>query len=119
MLQNAPDGNGTRRRSYRRNESSSMGAVPIENVYAQLCDLARARDFERLVLFGSRARGTNLPKSDIDLAVVGGDVEGFSEDVEERLWSLLTVDVVDLSRCTSDELRLEIARDGKVLYEAV
>lgn len=96
-----------------------MGAVPIESVYAQLCDFAQARGVERLVLFGSRARGSNLPKSDIDLAVVGGDVEGFSEDVEERLWSLLAVDVVDLSRCASAELRGEIERDGKVLYEAV
>lgn len=96
-----------------------MGSVPIESVYAQLRDFARARGIERVVLFGSRARGSNLPKSDVDIAVLGGDVEGFCEDVEERLWSLLTVDVVDLSRCTSNALLHEIARDGKVLYEAL
>lgn len=96
-----------------------MGAVPIESVYAQLSEFARERGVRRLVLFGSRARGSALPKSDIDLAVTGGDVEGFREDVEERLWSLLKVDVVDLERCASEELRREVERDGKVLYEAV
>ena len=93
--------------------------VPIEDVYRQICGFARERGVHRVVLFGSRARGDNLLRSDIDLAVEGGDVLGFEDDVQNRLWSLLCVDVVDLGVTASAELRREIERDGKVLHEAV
>ncbi len=74
----------------------------------------------RVVLFGSRARRDAGPKSDIDIAVEGcRDFPAFYEDVQERLWSLLKVDVVNLDECTSCELRDSIARDGRVIYEAV
>lgn len=96
-----------------------MAAVPIEQVYEQIQTFARDRDVRRVVLFGSRARGTNLPKSDIDLAFSGGDADGFTDDVQERLWSLLKVDVINLDEPVSTELRDEIDRDGKVLYEAL
>ena len=91
--------------------------VPVDEVYRQIAGFAAERGLERVVLFGSRARGDALPKSDIDLAVSGGDVEGFTDDVQERLWSLLMVDVVDLGRGVAPELAAEITRDGKVLYE--
>lgn len=93
--------------------------VPIEDVYRQICAFARERGVSRVMLFGSRARGEELPRSDIDLAIEGGDVAGFTDDVQERLWSLLCVDVIDLGAAISDELRAEIQRDGKVLYEAI
>ena len=43
----------------------------MEALYQQLADLARDHGAERLVLFGSRARGDNRERSDIDLAVYG------------------------------------------------
>ncbi|KFI91553.1 Nucleotidyltransferase [Bifidobacterium saguini DSM 23967] len=45
--------------------------VPIENVYAQICEFAAAAGVRKVILFGSRAKGTARPKSDIDLAVSG------------------------------------------------
>ena len=96
-----------------------MAAIPIEHVYDQIREFARARNVRRVVLFGSRARGTNLPKSDIDLAFSGGDAVGFEEDIQERLWSLLKVDIINLDEPISSELRHEIDRDGRVLYEAL
>ena len=69
-----------------------MGAVPIEQVYDQIRAFARERGVRRVVLFGSRARGTNFPKSDIDLAYSGGDGFGFEDDLREGkgFWPLLT-----------------------------
>lgn len=97
-----------------------MGAVPIERVYEQIVDFARAAGARRVVLFGSRARGTSLPKSDIDLAIEGcSDFPALENRLQEDLWSLLRVDVVNLDDPLSDELRKEINRDGKVLYEEV
>lgn len=92
----------------------------IEAVYDQIREFASQRRIGRVTLFGSRARGTNASKSDIDLAVSGGgDYLGFVDDVQERLWSLLEVDVVNLDEAASPELRDDINRDGVILYEAL
>ena len=85
----------------------------------ELCTFARERKIQKLLLFGSRARGDNRPKSDIDLAVQGGDVAGFTDDVNEKARTLLFFDVIDLNRPLSDAFRAEIMKDGKVLYEEI
>ena len=98
----------------------SHGTVPIESVYAQIREFARARNAGRVVLFGSRARGAASPKSDIDLAIQGcDDFQGLENDLQERLWSLLRVDVINLDDDISPELLADIKRDGVTLYEKV
>ena len=42
-----------------------------KEIVFQLQELAKNYKITSLVLFGSRARGSNFPKSDIDLAVFG------------------------------------------------
>ena len=97
-----------------------MGEVTIESVYQQIAQFAREAGAKRVILFGSRARGTNYPKSDIDLAIGGcPDFPALEDRLQEELWSLLRLDIVNLDARLSDELRQEIARDGKVLYEEV
>lgn len=81
--------------------------------------IAKKNGIEKVILFGSRARGDNKERSDIDLAVSGGNVLDFSYDVEENVRTLLMFDVVALGRNISQELRDEIERDGVVLYEKV
>lgn len=94
--------------------------VPIEDVYRQIRQFAAAAGARRVTLFGSRARGDNLPTSDIDLAVEGcRDFDALYDALQNDLWSLLRIDVINLDEPVSDELRSEIARDGKVLYEKV
>ena len=92
----------------------------LDKVYQQIVSFARECDIEKVVLFGSRARGDNLPKSDIDIAVAGcWDFGRFSYLIEECLDTLLDVDVVNLDESTSQSLLDEIARDGVVLYEKI
>lgn len=71
----------------------------------------------KIVLFGSRARGTNTERSDVDIAVYGGDFNSFYWDVKENIHSLLMFDVVQADASISDELKKEIAKDGVVIYE--
>ncbi|WP_455138983.1 nucleotidyltransferase family protein [Thermophilibacter sp.] len=97
-----------------------MSEVPIEQVYEQIAEFAREAGARRVMLFGSRARGTNQPKSDIDLAVEGcPDFDALEDRLQNELWSLLELDVVNLDAPLSDALRADIARDGRVLYEEV
>ena len=97
-----------------------MSVVPIEQVYEQIAEFAREAGARRVTLFGSRARGTNQPKSDIDLAVEGcPNFDALEDRLQNELWSLLELDVVNLDAPVSDALRADIARDGRVLYEEV
>jgi len=49
-----------------------------EQVINEIISLAEKYEIKKVVLFGSRARGDYHRSSDIDLAVYGGDVTGFS-----------------------------------------
>ena len=79
--------------------------------------LAGAYGLDRLVLFGSRARGSCRPESDIDLAASGGDILRFALELEEQTPTLLSFDVIDLDGGADAALLDEIERDGVVLYE--
>ena len=92
--------------------------VPIEHVYEQIRTFAADAGARKVVLFGSRAKGVNRPKSDIDLAVAGcPDFNRLEQNLQDNLWSLLKVDVINLDEPISSSLRAEIERSGKVLYE--
>lgn len=72
-----------------------------------------------MILFGSRARGDNHERSDIDLAIQGGNTTRFSLDADDEVYTLLFFDIVDLEKPVQPELLKEIERDGVVLYEKV
>ena len=81
--------------------------------------IARKNNMKKVILFGSRARGTNSERSDIDLAVSGGNALDFYYDVEEKAHTLLMFDVVKLDKGISEELQNEINKDGVILYEEI
>lgn len=90
-----------------------------ERVHQDIVKFAQKNEIKKVVLFGSRARGTNSERSDVDLAVSGGSAFDFYEDLEEYAHTLLFFDVVNLDRNINAELQHEIERDGIVLYEKV
>nr|WP_294528595.1 nucleotidyltransferase domain-containing protein [uncultured Blautia sp.] len=88
-----------------------------DRVLRELSFYARKYSVTKLILFGSRARGTNTERSDIDIAVYGGDFDSFYWDVKEKINSLLMFDIVQADLPISDELNKEIKKDGVVIYE--
>lgn len=90
-----------------------------KEVLEEIIDLAKRYDIDKVILFGSRARGDYKRTSDIDLAVEGGDVTAFSLDVEEETTTLLKFDIVDLRRAVQEELRESIEKEGKIIYEKI
>ena len=93
----------------------------IKKVYDEIIDFSKDIGVDKVVLFGSRARGNNLDKSDIDIAVYGcKNFLKLKMKIDEELWSLLHVDIINMDDCNiSQELINEINRDGVVLYEKV
>lgn len=90
-----------------------------EQVIMEICEIAKRCQVDKVLLFGSRARGDFKRTSDIDLAVAGGDLLRFALDVEEETSTLLEFDIVDLDRCMQQELRDSIDKEGRVIYEKV
>ncbi|MBS7157600.1 MAG: nucleotidyltransferase domain-containing protein [Collinsella sp.] len=92
----------------------------MEHVYNQIREICAEERAARVMLFGSRARGTAEEKSDIDLAVWGcPDFPHLEDRLDNELWSLLQLDVVNMDESSSHELLEEVLKDGKVLYEEV
>nr|WP_296043407.1 nucleotidyltransferase domain-containing protein [uncultured Blautia sp.] len=88
-----------------------------DRVLREIFSFARKYSINKIVLFGSRARGTNTERSDIDIAVYGGDFDNFYWDVKEKTNSLLMFDIVQADSSISNELKKEIQKDGVVIYE--
>lgn len=74
---------------------------------------------EKMILFGSRARGDYKARSDIDLAVCGGKVEAFEATLDEVCPTLLTFDVINLNKPIQKELLQSIQKEGVVIYEKI
>lgn len=92
----------------------------MEQLYHQLAALARQYSAQRLVLFGSRARGDNRYNSDIDLAVYGMPQENqgsFWMDCED-LPTLLKFDIIHIHDGMNPAFLQNIEKDGVTLYAA-
>ncbi len=85
----------------------------------ELAGLSEKHSVEKLLLFGSRARGDYKERSDIDLAVYGGNVAAFALDAEEETNTLLMYDIVDMDSPVQESLRASIEAEGVLIYEKV
>ena len=82
----------------------------------QLCEKYSA---SQCILFGSRAKGTALERSDFDLAVSGtSDFFAMREEVE-NLPTLYTIDLINLDTCSNSLLLEDIKKYGKKIYEKI
>lgn|SRR5690554_1302571 len=75
---------------------------------------------DKIVLFGSRARGDNKSNSDIDLAIFTLPEfahKGFLTSDIDELNTLLKIDVVFINEDTDIKLLRNIEKEGVLLYE--
>ena len=96
-------------------EKTGIRAVVLE----QIRSMAEQYNLRRVILFGSRARGDFTERSDIDLAVSGGNTSVFALAVDEETDTLLKYDIVNLDRPVDTALLDNIRKDGIILYEKV
>ncbi|MCD8367084.1 MAG: HI0074 family nucleotidyltransferase substrate-binding subunit [Clostridiales bacterium] len=89
----------------------------LTTIYRQIASIGHRLGAEQVVLYGSRARGDQRPRSDIDLAVFGAAPETYARflDALEELPTLLDFDLLYVTEDTDTELLNNIRRDGVVL----
>lgn len=100
------------------NEQAQQYGLSIK-LLQQIKDFADTYQINKVILFGSRARGDFHRTSDIDLAISGGDIANFSIDVDEMTDTLLKYDFVNLDGPVQEELIESIQREGIILYEKI
>lgn len=92
-----------------------------ETVITDICDVFRRYpNIEKVLIFGSRAKGTYSEGSDIDLAAVGDGLT-FNQLMDiniqiEDLGLLYKIDVVDYNKNRDTPIGEHIKRVGKPFY---
>lgn len=95
--------------------ANAFGLSPA--LLQEIIDLAKSHGLSKVILFGSRARSDYKARSDIDLAVSGGETAAFTLAVQEDAATLLFFDIVNLDSPLQNELRAAIHQEGVLLYE--
>jgi len=97
------------------------GVISFEELCGIVRPIARRHGVERMILFGSVARGDNKYGSDYDFCVNLGKIDdlvkmcGFIMDLESSLGA--PVDVIS-ERTLDDDFSKEVLKDGRLVYEA-
>ncbi len=87
--------------------------MTVETVLQRVKELCKAYGASEVILYGSRAKGTALERSDIDIAVAGvREFDGLEEKIEE-IPTLYTVDLLDLDTCRNELLLEDIKKYGR------
>lgn len=93
--------------------------MQIDEVLQEIIRSCKEHCAGKVILFGSRAKGTATDRSDIDIAVSGvADVEELREELEE-IPTLYTIDLVDLDACKNQLLLEDIEAYGRKIYEKI
>lgn len=90
----------------------------MEQIWENIKNLGVKYQAEKIMLFGSRARGDNHDRSDIDLAIYGMPQENqalFWSDVDD-LPTLLKFDLVHIVPYLDEAFLQNIEKDGVLLY---
>ena len=91
-----------------------------DTVIMDICSVFRRYpNIEKVLIFGSRAKGTATERSDIDIAVSGiPDTENLREELD-NLPTLYTIDLVNLDECGNQLLLEDIRKYGREIYKKI
>lgn len=87
--------------------------MTLAKVLEQVKNLCVKYQAKEIILFGSRAKGTALERSDIDIAVSGvNDFDALEEEIEE-IPTLYTVDLLNMDTCRNELILEDIRKYGR------
>ena len=87
--------------------------LKVEEVIEKTAKICRDFGANKVLLFGSRAKGTAIERSDIDIAVSGvNDIDLLIQRVEE-LPTLYSIDIVNMDDCKNELLLEDIREYGR------
>ena len=87
--------------------------LKIEDVIESAAKLCREFGAKKVILFGSRAKGTALERSDIDIAVSGVEKIDLLIQKIEEIPTLYSIDIVNMDDCKKELLLEDIREYGR------
>jgi nucleotidyltransferase substrate binding protein (TIGR01987 family) len=89
-------------------------SLPLDSIYSKISAIGKTLGAREIVLYGSRARGDNRDRSDIDLAVFGlaPSAQNHFRNLIDEIPTLLDFDIVFVSDTTDAALMGNIKKDG-------
>ena len=101
---------------------SEMGeTMRVDEVMTEIIQRCRLYGAQKIILYGSRAKGTATERSVIDIAVSGvasHEILDLQENLEE-IPTLYTIDLVDLDTCQNQLLLEDIKQYGREIYKKI
>lgn len=90
-----------------------------KKIVEEIIDISRKHDkIKKVILLGSRARGDNSLKSDIDLAIYcDTSIVEFIEDIETKTSTLLEFDLSDMKDINDKIFIEQVEKEGIIIYE--
>ena len=87
--------------------------MQIQEILEEIRRTSRQYGAREVILFGSRAKGTETERSDIDIAVSGAERFDELEEAIDEIPTLLSFDVVNMDTCQNELLLKEIREYGR------
>ena len=87
--------------------------MQIQEILEEIQRISRQYGAREVILFGSRAKGTETERSDIDIAVSGAERFDELEEAIDEIPTLLSFDVVNMDTCRNELLLKEIREYGR------
>ena len=87
--------------------------MKAEEVIEEVADLCRQFQAKKVILYGSRAKGTARERSDIDISVSGVKNFGLLVEKVEELPTLYSVDIINMDTCRNQLLLEDIKQYGR------
>jgi predicted nucleotidyltransferase len=104
------------------NTAVAFGLTPSDLAVIQQT-IAQFSEVKKAFIFGSRAKGTYERGSDVDIALMGNNLEKIVRSIhyqlEEETRLPYFFDVVDYSTLTNVDLKAHIDRVGKLIFERI
>lgn len=93
----------------------------MDSVLERIKEISLQYKVDKIVLFGSRARGDHSSVSDYDIAIFDNHLSALDkarlrDDVDE-IETLKKIDIIFVQESFTDDLMKSIMRDGVILYE--
>ncbi|MDI6916040.1 MAG: nucleotidyltransferase domain-containing protein [Desulfitobacteriaceae bacterium] len=93
----------------------------MDRILEQIKEISLQYKVDKIVLFGSRARGDYSPVSDYDIAIFENHLSVLDKarlwDEVDEIETLKKIDIIFVQENFTDDIMESIKRDGVILYE--
>ena len=92
---------------------SEVTFLKVEEIIQTIIKICNEFQAKEVILYGSRAKGTAIERSDIDIAVSGvNDFDLLVEKIED-LPTLYSVDLLNMDTCRNELLMEDVRKYGR------